>query len=195
MLFEDLSLSKSIQKAVFEEGYLNPTPIQEQSIPIVLAGRDLIGCAQTGTGKTAAFAIPIIHQLHRIVGSSKKAKVIRALIVTPTRELAVQIGQSFDTYAKYTNLTQLTIFGGVSQNPQVDTLKNGVDILVATPGRLLDLQKQGFLDLDHLHTLVLRRSRSDAGYGFYKRCKKDRKTNSKKPSDFIIFCNNANCYS
>ncbi|MEO6175780.1 MAG: DEAD/DEAH box helicase, partial [Flavobacterium circumlabens] len=102
MLFEDLSLSKSIQKAVFEEGYLNPTPIQEQSIPIVLAGRDLIGCAQTGTGKTAAFAIPIIHQLHRIVGSTKKAKVIRALIVTPTRELAVQIGQSFDTYGKYT---------------------------------------------------------------------------------------------
>ena len=153
MLFEDLSLSKSIQKAVFEQGYLNPTPIQEQSIPIVLSGKDLIGCAQTGTGKTAAFAIPIIHQLHRIVGSSKKAKQIRALVVTPTRELAVQIGQSFDTYGKYTNLTQLTIFGGVSQNPQVDTLKNGVDILIATPGRLLDLHKQGFIDLDHLHYL------------------------------------------
>jgi len=172
MLFEDLSLSKSIQKAVFEEGYLNPTPIQEQSIPIVLAGRDLIGCAQTGTGKTAAFAIPIIHQLHRIVGSTKKAKVIRALIVTPTRELAVQIGQSFDTYAKYTNLTQLTIFGGVSQNPQVDTLKKGVDILVATPGRLLDLQKQGFLDLDHLHTLVLDEADQMLDMGFINDVKK-----------------------
>ena len=98
MLFEDLSLSKSIQRAVFEEGYTNPTPIQEQAIPIILAGQDLIGCAQTGTGKTAAFAIPIIHQLHRIVGSSKKEKLIRTLVVTPTRELAVQIGESFDTY-------------------------------------------------------------------------------------------------
>ena len=155
MLFEDLSLSKSIQKAVFEEGYIEATPIQEQSIPLVLAGRDLIGCAQTGTGKTAAFAIPIIHQLHRIVGSSKKSKPIRALVITPTRELAVQIGQNFERYGRYTNLTQLTIFGGVSQNPQVDTLRKGVDILVATPGRLLDLHKQGFIDLDQLHTLVL----------------------------------------
>jgi ATP-dependent RNA helicase RhlE len=144
----------------------------KKSIPIVLAGRDLIGCAQTGTGKTAAFAIPIIHQLHRIVGSTKKAKVIRALIVTPTRELAVQIGQSFDTYAKYTNLTQLTIFGGVSQNPQVDTLKKGVDILVATPGRLLDLQKQGFLDLDHLHTLVLDEADQMLDMGFINDVKK-----------------------
>ncbi|WP_163410368.1 DEAD/DEAH box helicase [Flavobacterium ajazii] len=172
MLFEDLSLSKSIQRAVFEEGYLNPTPIQEQAIPVVLAGRDLIGCAQTGTGKTAAFAIPIIHQLHRIVGSSKKAKQIRALIVTPTRELAVQIGQSFDTYAKYTNLTQLTIFGGVSQNPQVETLKKGVDILVATPGRLLDLHKQGFLDLNHLHVLVLDEADQMLDMGFVNDVKK-----------------------
>ncbi|RVT73416.1 DEAD/DEAH box helicase [Flavobacterium sufflavum] len=172
MLFEDLSLSKSIQKAVFEEGYTNPTPIQEQAIPLILAGNDLIGCAQTGTGKTAAFAIPIIHQLHRIVGSSKKPKQIRALVVTPTRELAVQIGQSFDTYAKYTNLTQLTIFGGVSQNPQVDTLKNGVDILIATPGRLLDLHKQGFIDLDHLHTLVLDEADQMLDMGFVNDVKK-----------------------
>ncbi|MGQ7947482.1 DEAD/DEAH box helicase [Flavobacterium sp. WC2509] len=172
MLFEDLSLSKSIQKAVFEEGYTQATPIQEQSIPIVLAGKDLIGCAQTGTGKTAAFAIPIIHQLHRIVGSSKKAKVIRALVVTPTRELAVQIGQSFDTYGKYTNLTQLTLFGGVSQNPQVDALKNGVDIIIATPGRLLDLHKQGFIDLDHLHTLVLDEADQMLDMGFVNDVKK-----------------------
>jgi len=172
MLFEDLSLSKSIQKAVFEEGYTEATPIQEQSIPIVLAGKDLVGCAQTGTGKTAAFAIPIIHQLHRIVGSSKKAKVIRALVVTPTRELAVQIGQSFDTYGKYTNLTQLTLFGGVSQNPQVDTLKSGVDIVIATPGRLLDLHKQGFIDLNHLHTLVLDEADQMLDMGFVNDVKK-----------------------
>jgi ATP-dependent RNA helicase RhlE len=172
MLFEDLKLSKSIQKAVYEEGYINPTPIQEQSIPLILAGNDLIGCAQTGTGKTAAFAIPIIHQLHRIVGSTKKAKQIRALVVTPTRELAVQIGQSFDTYAKYTNLTQLTIFGGVSQNPQVDTLQRGIDILIATPGRLLDLHKQGFIDLDHLHTLVLDEADQMLDMGFVNDVKK-----------------------
>jgi ATP-dependent RNA helicase RhlE len=172
MLFEDLSLSKSIQKAVHEEGYTHPTPIQEQSIPIVLSGRDLIGCAQTGTGKTAAFAIPIIHQLHRIVGSSKKPKEIRALIVTPTRELAVQIGQNFDTYAKYTNLTQITLFGGVSQVPQVDTLKKGVDVVIATPGRLLDLHKQGFINFDHLHTLVLDEADQMLDMGFINDVKK-----------------------
>jgi len=172
MLFEDLSLSKSIQKAVFELGYTEPTPIQEQAIPIVLAGRDMIGCAQTGTGKTAAFAIPIIHQLHRIVGSTKKAKQIRALIVTPTRELAVQIGQNFDEYGKYTNLTQLTIFGGVSQVSQVDQLRKGVDILIATPGRLLDLNKQGYIDLDHLHVLVLDEADQMLDMGFVNDVKK-----------------------
>jgi ATP-dependent RNA helicase RhlE len=172
MLFEDLSLSKSIQKAVYEEGYTHPTPIQEQAIPLVLSGRDVIGCAQTGTGKTAAFAIPIIHQLHRIVGSSKKTKEIRALIVTPTRELAVQIGQNFDTYAKYTNLTQITLFGGVSQIPQVDTLKKGVDVVIATPGRLLDLHKQGFINFDSLHTLVLDEADQMLDMGFINDVKK-----------------------
>ncbi|MGC4041795.1 MAG: DEAD/DEAH box helicase [Flavobacterium sp.] len=166
MLFEDLSLSNSIQRAVHEEGYTQPTPIQEKSIPIILSGKDLVGCAQTGTGKTAAFAIPIIHNLHRIVGSSKKTKQIRCLVVTPTRELAVQIGESFDTYGKYTNLRQLTIFGGVSQVPQVDQLKKGVDILIATPGRLLDLHKQGFVDFDHLHFLVLDESDLMLDMGF-----------------------------
>lgn len=172
MLFEALSLSKSIQKAVFELGYLEPTPIQQQAIPLVLEGRDLIGCAQTGTGKTAAFAIPIIHQLHRIVGSSKKSKQIRALVVTPTRELAVQIGQNFDQYGKYTNLTQLTIFGGVSQVPQVDALRRGIDVLIATPGRLLDLHKQGFIDFDHLHTLVLDEADQMLDMGFVNDVKK-----------------------
>ncbi|HQW69152.1 MAG TPA: DEAD/DEAH box helicase [Flavobacterium sp.] len=166
MLFEDLSLSKSIQRAVFEEGYTSPTPIQEKAIPFILAGKDLVGCAQTGTGKTAAFAIPIIHNLHRMVGSSKKAKEIRCLVVTPTRELAVQIGESFDTYGKYTNLRQLTIFGGVSQVPQVDQLKKGVDILIATPGRLLDLHKQGFVNFDSLHYLVLDESDLMLDMGF-----------------------------
>ena len=166
MLFEDLSLSKSIQRAVFEEGYTSPTPIQEKAIPFILAGKDLVGCAQTGTGKTAAFAIPIIHNLHRMIGSSKKAKEIRCLVVTPTRELAVQIGESFDTYGKYTNIRQLTVFGGVSQVPQVDQLKKGVDILIATPGRLLDLHKQGFIDFDNLHYLVLDESDLMLDMGF-----------------------------
>lgn len=172
MLFEDLSLSKSIQKAVHELGYSEPTPIQQQAIPLVLEGKDLVGCAQTGTGKTAAFAIPIIHQLHRIVGSSKKSKQIRCLVVTPTRELAVQIGQNFDAYAKYTNLTQLTIFGGVSQIPQVDVLRKGIDILIATPGRLLDLHKQGFVNLDHLHSLVLDEADQMLDMGFVNDVKK-----------------------
>jgi len=166
MLFEDLSLSNSIQRAVFEEGYTSPTPIQEKAIPFILAGKDLVGCAQTGTGKTAAFAIPIIHNLHRMVGSSKKLKEIRCLVVTPTRELAVQIGVSFETYGKYTNLRQLTVFGGVSQVSQVDQLKKGIDILIATPGRLLDLHKQGFIDFDHLHYLVLDESDLMLDMGF-----------------------------
>ncbi len=166
MLFEDLSLSKSIQRAVFEEGYTSPTPIQEKAIPFILQGKDLVGCAQTGTGKTAAFAIPIIHNLHRMIGSSKKTKEIRCLVVTPTRELAVQIGESFDTYGKYTNIRQLTIFGGVSQVPQVDQLKKGVDVLIATPGRLLDLHKQGFIDFDQLHYLVLDESDLMLDMGF-----------------------------
>jgi ATP-dependent RNA helicase DeaD len=166
MLFEDLSLSKSIQRAVFEEGYTSPTPIQEKAIPFILAGKDLVGCAQTGTGKTAAFAIPIIHNLHRMIGSSKKTKEIRCLVVTPTRELAVQIGESFDTYGKYTNIRQLTVFGGVSQLPQVDQLKKGLDILIATPGRLLDLHKQGFIDFDSLHYLVLDESDLMLDMGF-----------------------------
>jgi ATP-dependent RNA helicase RhlE len=171
MLFEDLSLSKSILQAVKEEGYTNPTPIQQQAIPVVIEGRDLVGTAQTGTGKTAAFAIPIIHELHRMTGS-KRHKEIRALIVTPTRELALQIGESFDTYGKYTNLRQLTIFGGVSQIPQVDQLRKGVDILVATPGRLLDLHKQGFVDLDHLHVLVLDEADQMLDMGFINDVKK-----------------------
>jgi ATP-dependent RNA helicase RhlE len=172
MKFEDLNLLKNIQQALAEEGYEAPTPIQEQAIPIILEGSDLVGCAQTGTGKTAAFAIPILNTQHRIVGSAKKVKYIRALVITPTRELALQIGESFDTYGKYTNIRQLTIFGGVNQISQVDQLKKGVDILIATPGRLLDLHKQGFINLDHLHTLVLDEADQMLDMGFINDVKK-----------------------
>ena len=155
MTFEELGLHRSLLKAVTEEGYNEPTPIQQKAIPIILKEKDLVGCAQTGTGKTAAFAIPIIHYLHSVIGSSKRTKQIRCLVITPTRELAIQIGESFDTYSKYTNLRQITVYGGVSQINQVDQLKKGADILIATPGRLLDLHKQNFINLDHLHHLVL----------------------------------------
>lgn len=155
MTFEELGLHRSLLKAVTEEGYSEPTPIQQKAIPIILKEKDLVGCAQTGTGKTAAFAIPIIHYLHSVIGSSKRTKQIRCLVITPTRELAIQIGESFDTYSKYTNLRQITVYGGVSQINQVDQLKKGADILIATPGRLLDLHKQNFINLDHLHHLVL----------------------------------------
>lgn len=172
MKFEDLNLIRNIQQALTEEGYEAPTPIQQQAIPIILNGSDLVGCAQTGTGKTAAFAIPIINNLHRIVGSATKVKYIRALVVTPTRELALQIGESFDTYGKYTNIRTLTIFGGVNQTSQVDQLKKGVDILVATPGRLLDLHKQGFINLDHMHHLVLDEADQMLDMGFINDVKK-----------------------
>lgn len=172
MTFEDLKLLKNIQHALTDEGYKNPTPIQEQAIPIILEGTDLVGCAQTGTGKTAAFAIPILNSLHHIVGSAKKTKHIRTLVVTPTRELALQIGESFDTYGRYTNIRQLTIFGGVNQVPQTDQLRKGVDILIATPGRLLDLHKQGFINLDHLHTLVLDEADQMLDMGFINDVKK-----------------------
>lgn len=172
MTFNDLNLLKNIQQALTEEGYEKPTPIQQQAIPIIMEGTDLVGCAQTGTGKTAAFAIPIINYLHRLVGSSAKKKHIRTLVVTPTRELAIQIDESFNTYGKYTNIRSMVVFGGVSQVPQVDQLKKGIDILIATPGRLLDLHKQGFIDLDHLHFLVLDEADQMLDMGFINDVKK-----------------------
>jgi ATP-dependent RNA helicase RhlE len=172
MTFSELNLLKNIQQALTEEGYESPTPIQQQAIPIILEGTDLVGCAQTGTGKTAAFAIPIINMIHRLVGSSAKRKLIRTLVVTPTRELAIQIDESFNTYGKYTNIRSMVIFGGVSQVPQVDQLKKGIDILIATPGRLLDLHKQGFIDLDHLHFLVLDEADQMLDMGFINDVKK-----------------------
>lgn len=154
MQFESLNLIEPILKAVQEEGYTIPTPIQAESIPIILRGTDLIGSAQTGTGKTAAFAIPILQLLSANKVIDRKRK-IRSLIVTPTRELAIQIGESFNAYGRYTGLTNTVIFGGVNQNPQTSTLLRGVDIVIATPGRLLDLINQGFLNLRDVEILVL----------------------------------------
>ena len=172
MTFNDLKLYNNIQQALEEEGDSNPTPIQEQAIPEILLGQDLVACAQTGTGKTGAFAIPILNLIHRIVGSANKAKHIRTLVVTPTRELAIQIDESFKTYGKYTNVKSLVIFGGVNQVPQVNELKNGVDVLIATPGRLLDLHKQGYIDLDHMHHLVLDEADQMLDMGFINDVKK-----------------------
>ncbi len=155
MLFNELNLIEPILRALNTEGYTTPTPIQEQSIPILLEGRDLLGCAQTGTGKTAAFAIPILQILHerKLAGSSNKG--IKALILTPTRELAIQIDESFAAYGRHLNLKHLVIFGGVSQQPQTHALRNGIDILIATPGRLLDLVEQRYINLSQLEILVL----------------------------------------
>ncbi|MEI7695213.1 MAG: DEAD/DEAH box helicase [Chlorobium sp.] len=154
MQFESLNIIEPILKALQEEGYTTPTPIQAEAIPIILQGTDLLGCAQTGTGKTAAFAIPIL----QLLGANKvydRKRKIRSLIVTPTRELAIQIGESFKAYGRHTGLTNTVIFGGVNQNPQTATLIKGVDILIATPGRLLDLLNQGFLNLRDVEILVL----------------------------------------
>ena len=152
--FNSLNIIEPLLKALKEEGYSIPTPIQVESIPIVLEGNDLLGCAQTGTGKTAAFAIPILQLLSKnlIFGRERK---IRSLIVTPTRELAIQIGESFKAYGRHTNLNYTVIFGGVNQNPQTVALRNGIDILIATPGRLLDLMNQGYLSLRDVEIFVL----------------------------------------
>lgn len=155
MSFKDLKLIKPLQKAIEASGYVEPTLVQQRSIPLVLDRKDVIVSAQTGTGKTAAFALPILQQLYDKQDAPKKGKKIRALIVSPTRELAVQIQQNFKTYAQFTNLRSLVVFGGTSIEPQIDVLKKGIDILVATPGRLLDLHKQDYVNLDHIETFVL----------------------------------------
>ncbi len=156
MLFTDLEIISPILDALKDEGYTNPTPIQEKAIPFILKGRDLLGCAQTGTGKTAAFAIPILQRLAKPKQMASRSPIpIRALILTPTRELAIQIQESFNSYGKNLRLKNLVIFGGVNQNPQTHALKAGVDILVATPGRLLDLYSQGFIQFNNLEIFVL----------------------------------------
>lgn len=152
MQFSDLNLIDPLLRAVQSEGYDTPTPIQQQAIPLVLAGRDVLGCAQTGTGKTAAFALPIIQNL---LATPRAGRPIRVLILAPTRELAAQIGESFDVYGKNTAIKQATIFGGVGQKAQTDALRRGVDVVVAAPGRLLDLMNQGYVRLDKVEVFVL----------------------------------------
>ena len=157
MNFEELNLAPAIVKAVLEQGYETPTAIQAQAIPVILEGHDLLGGAQTGTGKTAAFVLPLLHKLSQ--GQTSKNKFgglgIRALVLTPTRELAAQVEESVQTYGKYLEMSSTVIFGGVGMNPQISRVKKGVDVLVATPGRLLDLLQQGVLDLGQVEILVL----------------------------------------
>jgi ATP-dependent RNA helicase RhlE len=155
MSFKDLKLNRPILRAIAEMNYDEPTPVQEMTIPLVLEKKDIIVSAQTGTGKTAAFALPILQQLYDRQDATNQAKTAKALIISPTRELAIQIADNFKAYAQYTNLTTALVFGGTSVEPQIESLKKGVDILVATPGRLLDLHKQDVVNLDYVETLVL----------------------------------------
>lgn len=155
MSFEQLGLIEQLLKSLKVEGYTTPTPIQQQSIPIILQRKDLLGCAQTGTGKTAAFALPILQILHEDELYKKGPVGIKSLILTPTRELAIQIDESFSSYGKLLRLKHTAIFGGVSQKSQTDALRNGIDILIATPGRLLDLMDQRYVNLQHIKLFVL----------------------------------------
>lgn len=155
MTFKELAITPAILKALQAEGYEKPTPIQKQAIPILLRGKDLLACAQTGTGKTAAFSVPILQHLYLKEQNSRGPRQIKALVLTPTRELAIQIGESIRAYGRYTNIRHTVIFGGVKQGRQTQTLARGVDILVATPGRLLDLIGQGFITLEHIEYFVL----------------------------------------
>ena len=152
--FKELNLIEPLLSALATEGYVNPTPVQEQSIPIVLERRDLLGCAQTGTGKTAAFALPVLQVMHEL-HAERRHKHIKVLVLTPTRELAIQINDSFAAYGRNLKLKHTVIFGGVGQAPQVQALRNGIDILVATPGRLLDLCSQGLISLRDIEIFIL----------------------------------------
>lgn len=155
MNFEKLNIATPILKALYAEGYNTPTLIQEKAIPVILEGKDFLGCAQTGTGKTAAFAIPLLQLLYKDKSLEKGPRIVKALILTPTRELAIQIGENLESYGRYTGLKHTVIYGGVSQFHQVKALKSGVDIIVATPGRLLDLMNQNYISLSNLKLLVL----------------------------------------
>ena len=172
MSFEKINLIKPIQKALAEEGYTIPTQIQRQAIPILLERKDLLGCAQTGTGKTAAFAVPILQILYNEKISGAKKRIIHSLIITPTRELAIQIGESFSAYGKYTDLKNVVVFGGVPQKAQTDKLNAGVDILIATPGRLLDLMNQNYISLQHVKLFVLDEADRMLDMGFINDVKK-----------------------
>lgn len=155
MTFDSLGLQAEILRAVNEQGYTTPTPIQQQAIPIVLAGDDLLASAQTGTGKTAGFTLPLLHRLAANEKPINGRRPVRALILTPTRELAAQVGENVQSYSRYLKLRSLVVFGGVSINPQMMKLRGGVDVLVATPGRLLDLVQQNAVQLSNIEILVL----------------------------------------
>lgn len=172
MTFKELGLAEPILKALQEQGYTNPTPIQEQAIPILLKRKDLLGVAQTGTGKTAAFGIPILHHLYEGISLRDNRRKVKALVVTPTRELAIQISESFTAYGKHTGLRNTVIFGGVKQGKQVNQLKAGVDILIATPGRLLDLMNQGYISFRDLEFVVLDEADQMLDMGFIHDIKK-----------------------
>ena len=167
MQFKDLNIMPEILRALKNENYKIPTPIQEEAIPVVLSGRDLLGCAQTGTGKTAAFAIPTLQMLSGEETPRWEKRTIKALVVTPTRELAIQIYDSFNTYGQFTDLKSCVVYGGVSQKPQEENLKRGVDILVATPGRLLDLMDQKIVNIEKIKILVLDEADRMLDMGFY----------------------------
>ena len=172
MTFQNLKLIPSIIRVLQEENYKKPTSIQAKSIPFILNGKDILGSAQTGTGKTAAFAIPIIQNLSKFKRGSKSKRKILSLVITPTRELAIQIGESFKIYGKYTNVNNTVVFGGVSQKNQTNILKRGVDILVATPGRLLDLIDQGYISLQDIQYFVLDEADRMLDMGFINDIKK-----------------------
>ncbi len=172
MTFNNLGLIQPIIEALEEKGYTQPTQIQEQAIPILLKRRDLLGCAQTGTGKTAAFAIPIIQLIEQNKDDQAGKRKVKALVVTPTRELAIQIGENFTAYCKHTRLRNTVIFGGVKQGAQTNALRGGVDILVATPGRLLDLIQQGYITLKHIEYFVLDEADQMLDMGFIHDIKK-----------------------
>ncbi len=169
LTFEQLNLIEPLLKAIKTEGYTNPTPIQEQSIPVVLEKKDLLAIAQTGTGKTAAFALPILQLLH---GNRTSPRTLKSLILSPTRELAIQIGESFASYGKHTGLKHTVVFGGVPVGSQISALRNGVDILIATPGRLLDLLNQRALNLAHIEIFVLDEADRMLDMGFINDVKK-----------------------
>ncbi|MDG1711179.1 MAG: DEAD/DEAH box helicase [Flavobacteriaceae bacterium] len=172
MTFKDLKLEAPILKALEKQGYSRPTPIQEQAIPILLKGHDLLGVAQTGTGKTAAFGIPILNHLLKDKSSGQGKRKIKALVVTPTRELAIQIAENFTAYSQFTSIRNTVIFGGVKQSKQVASLQQGVDILVATPGRLLDLMNQGYITFRDLKYVVLDEADQMLDMGFIHDVKK-----------------------
>ncbi|MBL1231503.1 MAG: DEAD/DEAH box helicase [Flavobacteriales bacterium] len=172
MTFKELEVIEPILKALQEKGYTHPTPIQEQAIPILLKGKDLLGCAQTGTGKTAAFAIPILQHLYLDKTRNRNQRQIKVLIVTPTRELAIQIADNFTEYGEHTDIRNTVIFGGIKQGSQTNALRRGVDVLVATPGRLLDLMNQGFISLKNVEYFVLDEADQMLDMGFVHDIKK-----------------------